>query len=99
MLENKAVSNMDVCADSALFYDELNRHKQSKTSKSRKTTLFIDDDFYDLTKKWLTVTVNQRKQFEIDQVRKTKITLNKLSFTEEEHIMNSALKHVIQNFM
>ena len=49
------------CVESDLFYSKLEELKESKKAKSSKTTLFIEDSFFDETKTWLQTNPEERK--------------------------------------
>ena len=62
--------------ESALFYSKLEELKESKKAKSSKTTLFIEDCFFDETKTWLQTNPEGRKSLNLGKLTKQKITRN-----------------------
>ena len=69
-------ANMAACVDSTLFHPKLDELTQSKKRKSScSTTIFIENDFFDKSKRWLqTAPVCEEKQhINLDKLTKQKI--------------------------
>ena len=61
------------CVESALFYSKLEELKESKKAKSSKTTLFIEDCFFDETKTWQQTNPEERKSLNLGKLYKEQL--------------------------
>jgi len=50
--------------------------KQSKKRKSSNTSIFIENDFFDESKRWLQATPEEKNQLYLDKLTKQKIARN-----------------------
>ena len=82
---------MAACVDSTLFHPKLEDLKQSKKRKSSSTTIFIENDFFDKSKRWLqTAPVCEEKQhINLDKLTKQKIARNHWRLTAEGKVTSS----------
>ena len=95
---NMAASNVPKgCVESALFYSKLEELKESKKAKSSKTTLFIEDGFFDETKTWLQTNPEERKSLNLGKLTKQKITRNNWALSNGGKIITSDNKCVVPN--
>ena len=82
---------MAACVDSTLFHPKLEELTQSKKRKSSSTTIFIENDFFDKSKRWLqTAPVCEEKQhINLDKLTKQKIARNHWRLTAEGKVTSS----------
>ena len=83
------------CVESALFYSKLEELKISKKAKSSKTTLFIEDCFFDETKTWQQTNPEERKSLNLGKLTKQKITRNNWVLSNGGKIITSDNKCVL----
>ena len=70
------------CVESDLFYSKLEELKESKKAKSSKTTLFIEDSFFDETKTWLQTNPEKQKSLNLGKLTKQKNYKEQLGFVK-----------------
>ena len=83
------------CVESAWFYTKLEELKESKKAKTSKTTLFIEDCFFDETKTWLQTNPEERKSLNLGKLTKQKITRNNRVLSNGGKIITSDNKCVV----
>ena len=88
---------MAACVDSTLFHPKLEELTQSKKRKSSSTTIFIENDFFDKSKRWLqTAPVCEEKQhINLDKLTKQKIARNHWRLTAEGKVTSSDNKPTV----
>ena len=83
------------CVESAWFYTKLEELKELKKAKTSKTTLFIEDCFFDETKTWLQTNPEERKSLNLGKLTKHKITRNNWVLSNGGKIITSDNKCVV----
>ena len=86
---------MTGCVDSSLFYTKLEELKQSKKRKSSSTTIFIDNDFFDESKRWLQTAPEEKQHLNLDKLTKQKIVRNHWRLTTEGKVTTSDNKLIV----
>jgi len=61
MLGSVLKANMAGCVDSTLFHTKLKELKQSKKRRSSNTSIFVGNDSFDESKRWLQATPKEKK--------------------------------------
>ena len=80
---------MAACVDSTLFHTKLEELKQSKKRKSSSTTIFIENDFFDKSKRWLQTAPEEKQHINLDKLTKQKIARNHWRLTAEGKVTSS----------
>ena len=62
---------------------------------SSKTSIFIENDFFDESKGWLQSTPKGKKQLNLDEFTKHKIARNCWSFTADGKVTTSDNKFIV----
>mgnify|MGYP000553786683 FL=1 len=86
---------MTGCVDSSLFHTTLEELKQSKKRKSSSTTIFIDNDFFDESKRWLQTAPEEKQHLNLDKLIKQKIVRNHWRLTTEGKVTTSYNKLIV----
>ena len=74
---------------------KLEELKQSKNIVSSKTSIFIENDFFDESKSWLQSTPEGKKQLNLDKLTRQKIGRNSLSLTADGKVTTSDNKLIV----
>ena len=85
---------MAACVDSTLFHTKLEELKQSKKRKSSSTTIFIENDFFDESRRWLQ-TLEEKQHLNLDKLTKQKIARNHWRLTAEGKVASSDNKLIV----
>ena len=83
------------CVDSTLFHTKLEELKQSKKRKSSSTTIFIENDFFDESKRWLQMAPEEKQHLNLDKLTKQKIAKNHWRLTAEGKVTTSDNKLIV----
>ena len=87
---------MTGCVDSSLFHTKLEELKQSiKKRKSSSTIIFIDNDFFDESKRWLQTAPEEKQHLNLDKLTKQKIVRNHWRLTPEGKVTTSDNKLIV----
>ena len=86
---------MAACVDSTLFHTKLEELKQSKKRKSRSTTIFIENDFFDESRRWLQTAPEEKQHLNLDKLTKQKIARNHWRLTAEGKVASSDNKLIV----
>ena len=81
---------MAACVDSTLFHTKLEELKQSKKRKCSSTTIFIDNDFFDESKRWLQTAPEEKQHLNLDKLTKQKIARNHWRLTAEGKVVTTS---------
>ena len=77
------------CVESTLFHTKLEELKQSKKRMSCKTSIFIENDFFDESKSWVWTTPEGKKQLNLDKLTRQKIARTSWSLTADGKVTTS----------
>ena len=80
---------MAACVDSTLFHTKLEELKQSKKRKSSSTTIFIENDFFDESRRWLQTAPEEKQHLNLDKLTKQKIARNHWRLIAEGKVASS----------
>ena len=83
------------CVESTLFHTKLEELKQSKKRMSSKTSIFIENDFFDQSKSWLQSTPEGKKQLNLDKLTRRKTARNSWSLTVDGKVTTSDNKLIV----
>ena len=72
-----------------------NETKRIQERKSSKTTLFIENEFFDESKSWLEATTEGRNQLNLNKLTKQKITRNRWKLSAEGRVTTTDNKYVV----
>ena len=86
---------MAACVDSTLFHTKLEELKQSKKRKSSSTTIFIENDFFDESRRWLQTAPEEKQHLNLDKLTKQKIARNHWRLTAEGKVASSDNKLIV----